>query len=187
MSQTTEKKTFLLTIKAAYIEVVVVLTAIGVLSVGVTGIYFGSQQQLKKDAEQLERLRAELKDQQLVYEKRLGEQSARYALEAQQAVQSLQQLQSVITAIQTDNKKYAQDRQEAMRQATAAAQVAASEAKAARDRLADLTVQTKETSVAVAVAASAAVSAASSAKETQRTLENATYPVAQPPKRGSGK
>jgi hypothetical protein len=183
MNHPTEKKTFLLTIKAAYIEVVVVLTAIGVLSVGVTGIYFGSQQQVKKDAASILLLKSELKDQQLMYEKRLGEQSARYAIEAGQSVEALQQLQSVIQSIQTQNKQFAHDRQAAMLQATAAAQSAASEAKAARDKLAELTLQTKETSAAVAVAASAAVAAASSTKETQRTLENATYPVAQPPKR----
>jgi hypothetical protein len=182
-----EKKTFLLTIKGAYIAVAAIFGVIGVLCVGVTGIYFGSQQQEKKTVQQVQQLKLDMKEQQLAYEKRLGEQSARYALEANASVQALQQLQGVIIAIQTQNKKYAMDRQEAMARATAAAQTAANEAKAARDRLADLTVQTKETNAAVAVAASAAVSAASSAKETQRTLENATYPVAMPPKRGSSK
>lgn len=184
-----EKRTYQLTVKTGYITVAVSLIALGALFVGVTGIYFGSLQQERKDASEVLALRHDLAAQQLRYEQRLGEQSARYALEAGASVQSLNALWEVIASIQKQNDKATKDREAAMQRAISAAQAAQAEAKAARERIAELSVQTQATNVIAQNAASAATAAASTAKETQRTLDNATLPAAVVPhhKWGDGK
>lgn len=178
-----DRKTYLLTIRTGYFVVVALFGIIAVLCVGVTGIYFGSIQQATKDHNAVAAARAELKDQQLAYEKRLGEQSARYAMEATGFVQSLEQLNRTIETLKVSHDRMADSRAADLKRATQAAEAAASEAHAARDRLAELTAAAKEVKATIDVAASAATAAASNTQETQRALENATYPVAVPPNR----
>jgi len=102
-----DQKTYLLTIRTGYFAVIALFAAIAVLCVGVTGIYFGSKQQADKDRETLLAARTELKDQQLAYEKRLGEQSARYAYESTLHVHTLEQLNSTIKNLKESSDRAA--------------------------------------------------------------------------------
>jgi len=176
-----ERKTFVLTIGRSYYPWVIAFSLFSLVAINVSGIYWGSTRQEAKDQKEIAEAKAALKDQALRYEKRLGEQSARYAQEAAAFAQGMQKLNSAIGDMQKQNKIATQERREAMRQAVAAAQAAANEARAAQSRILDLARKQEETKATAAVAASAASKAAAVSTETQQTLENATLPAAVTP------
>jgi hypothetical protein len=173
-----ERKTFVLTIGRSYYPWVIAFSVFSLLAINGSGIYWGSTRQEAKDQKQIAEAKQALKDQALMYEKRLGEQSARYAQESTSFVGTLSLLNDAINNMQKQNKQAAIERQTALKQAVAAAQAAANEARTSRERITELTKQQQETKVSAAVAASAASKAAAVSVETQQTLENATQPQA---------
>lgn len=151
--------------------ILAIAALMGVACVSGVSMYVGARMQATRNDQEVAQLRADIAAQKLDYEKRLGTQSARYALDATNFGKAVDSFGLALAAMERKNDQRAEERQRAQAQAIAAAQRAAQTAA----ETAQKTTQILKSQEVVQQQVSESVAAA---KATEKKLDRATLPAA---------